>query len=95
MTPGPVSRLCRADVRYLEFAYEISDIYIIIGIYVRFVYPFPPYTPEAPNIIVYLGYPGILMFAGVRVFKVFFYFLFFSFIFIFYFYRQGKARKDK
>ncbi len=38
------------------------------------MYPFSPYTPEAPllkiNFIVYLGYPGIIMFAAVRVFKV-------------------------
>ncbi len=49
---------------------EISAIYICsrssLGV------PFSPYTPEAPLKIILkkYGYPGILMFAGVRIFKV-------------------------
>ncbi len=56
---------------------EISIYIYICSRSSRLVYPFSPYTPEAPLKIilkfystVYLGYPGILMFAAVRVFKV-------------------------
>ncbi len=72
-----IERAKRAHSLFMSI--EISDIYIIyIYIYIssrssRFVYPFSPYTQEALLkiiLIVYLGYPGIVMFATVRVFKV-------------------------
>ncbi len=60
----------------LFMSIEISDIYIYIGIYVRVVRVWCPvfsvYSGSSMEIIliVYLGYPGILMFAAVCVFKV-------------------------
>ncbi len=65
----PGSYLCRHIIERahsLFMSIEISDIYGIYNICSRssFGVPFSPYTLEAPlnlKIIVYLGYPGILM----------------------------------
>ncbi len=50
---------------YLFMSIEISDIYIIIGIYVRVVrafgVPFPPYTPEAPLKIILKSYSILIL----------------------------------
>ncbi len=65
-----IERAKRAHSLFMSI--EISDIYIYVRVVRVWCPVFSVYSGSSIdlNFIVYLGYPGILMFAGVRVFKV-------------------------